>query len=78
MSTNASDALSCDRLHGLIADTMQRCTDLERMVATCLAGGLSTDLADAALAASYHSLRTFKEHLGQVEARMSARGSGQA
>lgn len=77
MNSNDSDARSCERLHGLIADTLQRCTNLERTVAACLASGLSPDLADAALAASYNSLRAFREHLAQLEARMVVRIDGQ-
>lgn len=76
MNDGASDEELLNRLQRLISDAVQRCATLERVVATILASGLSSDTAQAALAESYRSLQLFKHHVAQVEQRMKGRTSG--
>lgn len=73
MDENLADEQNLERLHALIAETMQRCMTFERLIATCVANGLSPDGTDKALAASQDVLRYFREHAAVVEGRIRAR-----
>jgi len=75
MRFGATDEEVLSRLHGLMVDTLQRCTDLERTIAVAAASGFSTDAPDAALAASYNSLRMFRERVAELQQRIDRKAS---